>query len=578
MRRLPGALLLLAGLALPAAAHIVPVGVGTQTELRVSPRRIRLTFNLGFSTVMGLEELRRMDANGDGSVDQAEQAAYVAELGKTILRQLRLELDGEPLPLTVLEAQGVGILGPIESVGFDTFYVLEAPCRIGPGRHRLVYHEGTYEGGPAEQLLWIPQDQVRGWTAFEASTPSGAPPHHGQGMHRHLGRDLVIELEPSPETLERDRAEALVEPWLGGLERLGAALGERVRADLQSELSGLAFGAVDLGRPGAGITIEGGAAVAQERVVPGAPAAAATPAEPASELVYSEDTDEQTRRMISALRQPFSLLLLLVFAGWGATHALLPGHGKTMVAAYLLGTAGRVVDALKLGVIVTFTHTFALYTAGLLLVWVVESYGAAQGQTFQRKLTQHVTVLSGLTLIAYGWWLASARWAAMRRKKDDHEHQHDHDHGHGHDHAHGHEGMSPEEHARVHAAEAASVSSFRDLLVLGITGGLAPCPAGVVLVLYSLTLPGDNTLKCFIYLLAFSIGLGSVLVGIALALVLSRRYLVGDAGQRAARSGWVRALPVVTALLISLVGAGLVYQGWAEDPSFQRLRARVTGR
>ena len=63
--------------------------------------------------------------------------------------------------------------------------------------------------------------------------------------------------------------------------------------------------------------------------------------------------------MIQALREPFSLLVLLLFAGWGATHALLPGHGKTMVAAYLLGTAGRVADALRLGAIVTFTHTFA---------------------------------------------------------------------------------------------------------------------------------------------------------------------------------------------------------------------------
>ena len=41
----------------------------------------------------------------------------------------------------------------------------------------------------------------------------------------------------------------------------------------------------------------------------------------------------------------------------GGLHALTPGHGKTLVAAYLVGSRGTVRHATALGAIVTFTHT-----------------------------------------------------------------------------------------------------------------------------------------------------------------------------------------------------------------------------
>ena len=104
---------------------------------------------------------------------------------------------------------------------------------------------------------------------------------------------------------------------------------------------------------------------------------------------------------------------------------------------------------------------------------------------------------------------------------------------------------------------------WRDLIVLGVTGGLVPCPAGVLLILWSLTLPDQNTFKCFVYLVSFSLGLGAVLVAIAVGMVLTRGYLVKRVS--GPTPGWVKALPLLGAGLIVAAGVVIVYRAF--DPT-----------
>lgn len=608
------AMLALASAAGPARAHIVQEGVGAQAELRLAPRRIRIHYNLGFSSVLGLGELKRMDRDGNGAIDPAEQEAYLDALGAQLVPGLKVLLDGQPQALALLSRRGLGILGPIEQVAFDTWWELEVRCELGSGPHRLEFREGNFENQTAQHLLWVPLDQLESFARFEATQdlPPG-PPVDQQTARRFLGRDLRLDFEFTGAALERDRALARLEPSLVGVERAVAGVREGLVVDLEAELDALAFRGVELGAAGPGMS---GSAVmvaqmARDRVLDAdTGGAVATPtearpasgpgADPGSFVPQAADS----RRMIEALNQPFSLVVLLVFFGWGAAHALLPGHGKTMVAAYLLGTKGRIADAFRLGGIVTFTHTFALYTAGLALVYVVETFGSAQGQAFHEKLVRHVSLLSGLGLVLYGAFLAAIRVDEIRgggkAKPHSHSHGHDHSHDHSHEHSHEHEhgghghghghgeshshshgeshshshgpGLSEEEHARLHAQEAASVTSWRDLLVLGVTGGLVPCPAGVTLVLYSLTFKSDSTKKCFVYLTSFSVGLGSVLVAIAVAMVLSKTLLSRGVGEeRLARSKAVLWLPVFTACLISLVGVGVCWDAF--DPGYAKLKA-----
>ncbi len=132
--------------------------------------------------------------------------------------------------------------------------------------------------------------------------------------------------------------------------------------------------------------------------------------------------------------------------------------------------------------------------------------------------------------------------------------------------------MSEEEHSRAHAVEAAGVSSWKDLLVLGVTGGLVPCPAGVTLVFYSLTLQDQNTKKLLVYLTAFSLGLGSVLVAIALAMVLTGAYLRhAGVGAGKKRPAWLDHIPVFTAGLIAVLGVAMCYEAF--DPGYAQLKS-----
>jgi ABC-type nickel/cobalt efflux system permease component RcnA len=622
------AILLLAVLAVgsPASAHVVASGVGTQTELRISPREIEVKFNLGFSSLLGLGQLKTMDRDGDSAIDRAEQTLYLKDLIKRVLPQLALHVDGERVALRVVEQRGLGILGPIEQVGFDTWFELRADVDLGPGEHTLRFLDGSYTSEVSEQLLWLVRDKAR-FERFDVTQerPAGPrkPPRGGVAGFR--GRDLTLTLAFNAEALADDSALALLEPSLEGVAAAGGALREAIGGEVAEDLNGWSFRGVRFAEHRGRAAFRQGAPMAKERVLDVAGGEAKPSPDlddpiPAAEVAPPPD---ESSAMIAALRQPgWSLAILLGFMLWGMVHALAPGHGKTMVAAYLLGTEGRMSDAFKLGIIVTITHTIALYTVGLLIVWLVTE---SDWTRFLRQTAKHLTLLSGVALVAYGLYLGRQRWnvlaaisalEAMKAAADEgpHDHSHDHaapahdhghdhaapahdhghdhaapahDHGHdhaapahdhGHDHAapahdHGHDhaapahdlappatrghshdhgAMSEEEHALAHARDAASVTSFRDLLVLGVTGGLVPCPAGVTLVIFSLSFEGQNTLKCFVYLSAFSIGLAGVLVAVAAMMVATRHFLVPERSERSKKV--LDVLPLISCMAIVAVG------------------------
>jgi ABC-type nickel/cobalt efflux system permease component RcnA len=135
--------------------------------------------------------------------------------------------------------------------------------------------------------------------------------------------------------------------------------------------------------------------------------------------------------------------------------------------------------------------------------------------------------------------------------------------------------MTEEEHALAHAQEAASISNWRDLWVLGITGGLVPCPAGVTLVIFSVSFEAENTLKCFVYLNAFSLGLASVLIAIAVSMVLGKRVVLPKGPSKKVKR-ILDLLPLVSCVLICLVGAFLCYQAYNPE-LLPRLKAALFG-
>ncbi len=237
------------------------------------------------------------------------------------------------------------------------------------------------------------------------------------------------------------------------------------------------------------------------------------------------------------------LLLALLFGG---AHALTPGHGKTLMAAYLVGENGTMLHALVLGLVTTLTHTGAVIIVAIALRFVpVESAIVA---------LQGVQVVFGLLIICIGLWLLLRRLSG----RTDHfhlggGHHHHHDHGHHHDHAHA--DHDHDEHGNIiPRPQAAKVSAWR-LIVLGMQGGIVPCWDAVIMLFVAvatgllwLALP---------MLLVFSLGLAGVLVAVGIAVVSVKQF----AQSRWGDSRLVKALPVISACVVIALGFWLCYGG-----------------
>ena len=226
---------------------------------------------------------------------------------------------------------------------------------------------------------------------------------------------------------------------------------------------------------------------------------------------------------------------MAVAFGLGAIHAMSPGHGKTVVAAYLVGSRGTPRHAILLGGIVTFTHTISVFLLGIATLFVSR-------YVIPEKIYPVLGAISGLAIVWIGTTLFVKRLRSARHMRA-HEHGHPHHHhGHEHPHDHGHE------HGHSHVPE--GEITMGSLLALGASGGLVPCPSALVLLLSSVAL-GRVGLGLTL-LVAFSAGLAIVLMGIGL-MVLYAKHLLPDSA-KAARSPVMRYLPVASAGLISGVG------------------------
>ena len=228
------------------------------------------------------------------------------------------------------------------------------------------------------------------------------------------------------------------------------------------------------------------------------------------------------------------LALLGAVVAWGAAHAFTPGHGKTIAAAYLVGARSTPWHAVVLGLTVTATHTLTVFLLGILTLFAAERVPAA-------KLYPWLAGGSGLVVLLVGATMLIHRLRGLRsRSHDFHDHHHHHhDQGHAHD--------------QSHAEEA----KWRQLLGLGVSGGLLPCPAALVLLLTSIAM--QRVVFGLVLVLAFSVGLAVVLTLIGLLVVKGGRVL--DRWPTFQRFGHV--LPVVSALLIVLLGIGLCVQAFS---------------
>jgi nickel/cobalt transporter (NicO) family protein len=266
------------------------------------------------------------------------------------------------------------------------------------------------------------------------------------------------------------------------------------------------------------------------------------------------------------LSVPLVVGALVAVMVWGAGHALTPGHGKTIVAAYLIGSRSTPWHALYLGLTVTLTHTLGVFALGLVALF-------ASQYVLPEQLYPWLGATSGLIVVGLGVTLLWKRVRPLlaRREHDHHhgvhyhgidhpdhphEHQQLHDHGHGHPHGHEQHHTQDHEHGLSHLPPGADGSpvTWRSLLGLGISGGLLPCPSALLLLVTAVSI--NRAALGMVLVVAFSLGLAGVLTTVGLLFVQGSRLV-----HQLPRVGtWGRLLPAASALVITVIGIWLTAQ------------------
>ena len=320
-------------------------------------------------------------------------------------------------------------------------------------------------------------------------------------------------------------------------------------------------------------------------------------------LVFADEGHEHSGdRIKEFMTQPltlqFIIAALVISFVLGGLHALTPGHGKAIVAAYLVGSKGRVIDAVFLGLVVTFTHTFSVIALGVVML-------VAQGFA-PEDIVPWLSLFSGVLIVGIGAWLftknmkqyytggahshgtwtrpSSTRTITIIHTAHDHDHDHspacrrprsrtatimnihttmtttmimnhDHDHGHSHDHDHDpDQGLTHSHGGRTHSHAPPERTGFWGLLSLGISGGIVPCVDALIGLLFAISL--NKLVWGLIILCAFSLGLAAVLVAIGILMVMAKPLFERFTGEGI----WLQRLPIISAAVVVLLGAVLVFK------------------
>jgi ABC-type nickel/cobalt efflux system permease component RcnA len=276
--------------------------------------------------------------------------------------------------------------------------------------------------------------------------------------------------------------------------------------------------------------------------------------------ITNSETDDRFANLINTqLENPGVIAGVVIYALFaGAAHALTPGHGKTIVAAYLVGSRGTTAHALFLGLTTTVTHTLGVFGVGLITLF-------ASRFILPEQLFPWIGVFSGLLVIAIGWSLFRGRLAGVTLPEGEAGHDHGevefvdgnfvHAHGGGAAHTH----LPP---------TSAGGISWGSLFALGVSGGLLPCPSALVLMLAAISLQRIGL--GLVLILIFSIGLAGVLTAIGIMWVKARDMVnrfSGDGGFMSRipyGEQMIRFAPAASAAFITVAGIVITWRALIE--------------
>jgi len=450
----------------------------------------RVRYVVDLAEIPAFQESQKADLDSDGNLTETELNAYLDRVTPGYLAGLKLTVDGAPVPLR-LTGKSVG----------------KQPGAAGLFTLRIVYElTGEFpvaSAAPRFRFENVNTAERAGWREIVVAPAPGAQVFDSTAY----GGGVTDELRAYPEDL------------------LMAPLDERV-----AEWSATAGAAPANAKP---LTLRDGrpVVVARDRF---------------AELIAAP-----------SLTPGVILIGLLIAFALGGMHAMSPGHGKTVVGAYLVGSRGTAKHAAFLGATVTITHTVGVFALGLVTLF-------ASRYVIPEKLYPVLGFVSGALVVAIGLSLFTKRLrVSLGVAAHDHDHLHNHE-GHGHDHSHSHKGHDHDHsHSHGHGAGGhthlppgadGSEVTWRNLLALGVSGGIMPCPSALVVMLAAISM--NRVGYGLVLIVAFSLGLAGALTAAGLAFVYGGKFL-----SRIPSSGkFMRALPAASAFVITVLGAAICYR------------------
>jgi nickel/cobalt exporter len=476
-----------------ATAFAHPFGsnlYGHKIEVWLEPHRVEVAYLAEVPTPVLLRELKAFLADVE-SPTMADQDRHTSQMLTELSDGLRLLADGERMSwrrLDVVEASGVG----------DTRFIayhLRLEAMLPPDTRTLNLVNGNR---PEERALFATDLNVSAGVILDGSSQIDVDEDGHIAVNR-AGQWRGEEGERELRVSFRTR---------GDVGRAVATGFRRITGGEEGEFSDAAS-AISTAKP---------------------------------EILPSLVKGELTPRAIA-----ISLFLALIL---GAAHAFSPGHGKALVAAYLLGERRSIRHALMLGGIVTVTHTITVFVLGGVALVLSEVLAP-------ETLLPWMELVSGLLVLGVGAQLIRTRL----KGSGGHGHEHSHGDAHAHDdhpqgdaHAHdAHHGAHG--HAAAHAEEMAEAGTPGDLIALGISGGIAPCPSALVLLLTAISF--HRIAFGLVLVTVFSLGLALVVSALGVIVIL-----LGDRlRDRVERRWFSQIIPVISAVVITVLGAGLTFVG-----------------
>jgi nickel/cobalt transporter (NicO) family protein len=604
----------------PAIAHAHPLGnftINHFAQLHIDANQVTVQYVVDMAEIPTFQALQIADSNGDRTPTSAELQAYLAKITPQYTVGLDLKVDHQPVALT-LQTQAIS---------------------LPPGT-----------GGLATMRLE--------WTLTGKLSALNQSPHtldfaNNNDPTRIGWREVIAD----PTSLSIFNSSVYSNSLTNALR---AYPDDLLSTPLQESTAHLSFTSGELPAEATPLLTRSGQATPQHNLWTALNAWQA--------LLFNRNYQRPILPQLDGSSTGGIVMAIVAAFVWGALHSLSPGHGKTLVGAYLIGTKATPQHALLLALTTTITHTIGVFALGFITLF-------AAGYILPEQLYPWLSLGSGLMVVAIGGNLCLQRWRSFHfaaktmptpesasqladspdhgqaqpefgfHSHHDHDarshplhesdsglaiaalpalhlsghhphdhvhadgsvhlrdhshlltqpvthnhkshqshqdlthqelthhhtqqhHHHHHDHGHHHHHDHNHDHNHHHDHVHDHdhyhnhghnghthlpGADGAPVT-WQSLIALGISGGLMPCPAALVLLLGAIAL--NQTSFGLILVFVFSLGLVGVLTGLGLLLVYAKHLFQA----MPISFPWLKGLPMVGAFGMALIGLGISTQ------------------